>query len=671
MTPPNQNAESPDDDVSRNLDPTTPAHSSLSTSQADGTLSAPPHVPAGGGGERRGAEHGQIAQNGDFNTVTPTPSKHSNDGNDGIDDGIELNDLNTTATTGTATTKMSDDATIALDEHSSSASLGYSVGDKQGQMRRSESRKISRHQLMRVNSGVHLPLSPSHSQSDLESGTTQGGGMQSATRFGGGGMFLVQDVLAGEDADVWADHAEEISEERSPVFVFEVVHSIGKLWGWTSIMLFVPIFLLLAWLLIPLPVADSAPDPVSGSAGFNTPGSYWLFGGIWVPIFHFVLAMAVYETAALSLPAPSLTLRLVVTALLSGVLSFSNAVWVSAFSRTSFEVWIMYQGTLVVFICAVVIVAHVQFAWWPANKAAYKAADLKVRLVGEQIGRTLILLVISYVVAPLWCLVYVSIFRASGTSQIVQIGLGFLYIFIFYPLFWTLIIQSRRLDVYSRTLYTLFGWDSPRQVRPVVVWVVTLFYLAYYRVLFTSVTNVGTFLVLTALNLVEELAVYPMRMTETYRKWRAYLLQKLLDAGPMGIYILRKIGADLFLTEQAFRHKVATEFFFVAQAQRMSLISFGLSLLLLHNTYNNPSFPYQQGEAYDRLVGFVWFMLALEWTGSTIVWGVIRFLGVDCVLSGAQWTIHAGSTRALFFSALFILFHVYLFLHSKYLPGAF
>ncbi|KNC52606.1 uncharacterized protein AMSG_08469 [Thecamonas trahens ATCC 50062] len=430
-------------------------------------------------------------------------------------------------------------------------------------------------------------------------------------------------------------------------------------------MLFAPILIIAAWLMIPTPVLETgAPSERAGATG-----EYWLFGGAMLAMLYAVTGATATAIMGLAVPAMPKALAGACIVLAAVVAAGLSALVRSMMTTPRFERWIHVSPLVVIGVVSLFHGVWLRFSWWPRRgKAAFVAARLRPCLLVEQWFRAVIIVAAAMIGMPIWSMTFVSIFRELGTSQTWQIGLGLAYNFTFYPLYWLLVGQARRVDAFSRVFAPHFGWSRPRQIRPLAVWAATLFPLLFYRILFTTVTSTTTFLIFQLVNTTQEVALYPLRMTSLYLRLRLRLRELLLSWNRPGVVLLRFINRGLFVPAEVYRHKTGVEYFFVAQAQRMSLISFGCFLFLLHNTGNSAAYPYQRNqETYDRLVTFVWIMLALEWSGSTLVWAIMRFSSMahDCVLSGAQWTLRGSSMTTALLYAVFGLHNVYLFLHSK------
>jgi len=63
-------------------------------------------------------------------------------------------------------------------------------------------------------------------------------------------------------------------------------------------------------------------------------------------------------------------------------------------------------------------------------------------------------------------------------------------------------------------------------------------------------------------------------------------------------------------------------------AQRLSVLGFLLTVLILRNNWNRSLFSYQELDDgdYSRLLSFCWVILVVEWVGSTFIWAVLRLL---------------------------------------------
>lgn len=183
---------------------------------------------------------------------------------------------------------------------------------------------------------------------------------------------------------------------------------------------------------------------------------------------------------------------------------------------------------------------------------------------------------------------------------------------------------SFAMDLFARQIDNDFlQVEAHPKFQELSVWVSYCFSFFYVRDLFINVVEVSTVVTVNLTSAAKLVLLFPIRMSRRVFEWQKY--------------IYRVCGVEDNTSLEDFRLERCRTFYFLCMAERITITTFPLCLVLVHHNYNAPFLEAQRGPMYNRFVEFCFITLGIEWTVSTFVTIVImKAFSLNPVLLGGR-----------------------------------
>lgn len=164
---------------------------------------------------------------------------------------------------------------------------------------------------------------------------------------------------------------------------------------------------------------------------------------------------------------------------------------------------------------------------------------------------------------------------------------------------------GKRLDA---TLMRVQGIPKFAQVGS---WICLCYEQFFIRQLFFRTTDVWVVVLVVCINLFKLYMLFPFRMSDTYMEFKHWVMRRVC-----GLERPRLTDEE----KDVVRRNETVIFYFVCMAERMSITLLLVCATMLHFcNYNALSFSTTAQGDYEKIIANCFYMLAIEWTGSTIM----------------------------------------------------
>jgi hypothetical protein len=214
------------------------------------------------------------------------------------------------------------------------------------------------------------------------------------------------------------------------------------------------------------------------------------------------------------------------------------------------------------------------------------------------------------------CQAFPLLMREVGATEEVKFWMAVAFPLVVLP--WAMLLTR----VTERIDRDLKRTSCHNRTEPCGQWVRHCMQLAFTRLLFVSVEEWSTVMVVQLISLLQDFVLYPLRCLAPV--WRLTQRAKQLVTGGGGV-----VQSEVHL--KAFQDERVLSFYFLCMAERISITTYPASLLVLHYNYNGAFFFMQGDDAtaesqFTRLMVFCLIMLCIEWASSvicTVVLGLV------------------------------------------------